>query len=162
MNNDCLAFFLTWTTYGTFLPGDLRGWTKWHKGEQQPQPLLNDWCKEQMTGAEVRLSSAQRRIVEEVIGEHCRHRGWILHGVNCRSNHCHVVVAAIEHSGDQVRDQLKAWATRRLNDDVRSKRQHATQRWWTRKGSVRHLYEENALDLAIEYTLEAQSWVDQS
>ena len=26
--DDPLAFFLTWTTYGTWLPGDERGWSR--------------------------------------------------------------------------------------------------------------------------------------
>jgi hypothetical protein len=29
---DPLAYFLTWTTYGTWLPGDERGWCKRTKG----------------------------------------------------------------------------------------------------------------------------------
>jgi hypothetical protein len=39
MYSDPLAYFITWTCYGTWLPGDDRGWTKWHKGEIIPQPL---------------------------------------------------------------------------------------------------------------------------
>ena len=34
MYDDPLAFFITWTTYGTWLPGDDRGWVKWHQGHQ--------------------------------------------------------------------------------------------------------------------------------
>jgi hypothetical protein len=25
------------------MPGDERGWTKWHKGDQLPKPLLEEW-----------------------------------------------------------------------------------------------------------------------
>ena len=31
-----LAWFITWTTYGTWLPGDDRGWTERGKGSQLP------------------------------------------------------------------------------------------------------------------------------
>ncbi len=35
MNSDePLAFFYTWTVYGTFLQGDVRFWRKRRKGEQ--------------------------------------------------------------------------------------------------------------------------------
>jgi hypothetical protein len=71
----------------------------------------------------------------------------------------HAVVTAASHTGEQVRDQLKAWSTRKLKDHQRSQgvavaslREH----WWTRKGSVRYLFDDESLDAAIIYTLEAQ------
>ena len=33
-----LAYFLTWPTYGTWLPGDERGWTAYHGGWRLPDP----------------------------------------------------------------------------------------------------------------------------
>ena len=174
MYSDPLAYFITWTCYGTWLPGDDRGWTKWQKGQKIPQPLLADWCKEQMTEEPIVLSEQQRAIVEDTITKHCEIRGWHLHAVNCRSNHCHVVVTASNHNGEQVRDQLKAWCTRRLNEAtelepdglrraarivaVGRKPSGTTERenWWTRKGSVRHLFDDESLVSAIRYTSEAQ------
>ena len=44
--DDYAGFFITWTTYGTWLPGDARGWRKRIGGEQQPRPLLEAWCRE--------------------------------------------------------------------------------------------------------------------
>ncbi|MHB1033926.1 MAG: transposase [Pirellulales bacterium] len=159
MNDDPLAYFLTWTCYGTWLPGDERGWTKWHKGEEIAQPLLADWCRGQMAEKPVVLDDIQRAIVQETISRHCELRAWRLHAVNCRSNHCHAVVTAASHNGEQVRDQLKSWSTRKLKDQQRSQgvaeaalREH----WWTRKGSVRYLFDDESLDAAIIYTLEAQ------
>ncbi len=35
-----LAFLLTWTTYGTWLRGDRRGWVEEKKGHQQPNEEL--------------------------------------------------------------------------------------------------------------------------
>ena len=159
MNDDLLAFFITWTCYGTFLPGDERGWTKWHKGEQLPQPRLEAWCQKQMSETAVFLNHTRREIVEQAIRDHATLRRWHLHAVNCRSNHCHVVVTAPDEEGDQVRDQFKSWATRRLKKherenvtDSRKLREH----WWTRKGSVRQLFDEGSLEAAVIYTLEAQ------
>ncbi len=37
--NDPIAFFLTWSTYGTWLPGDKRGWTKYQQGWQLGDPI---------------------------------------------------------------------------------------------------------------------------
>jgi len=166
MYSDSLAYFITWTCYGTWLPGDDRGWTKWQKGQKIPQPLLADWCKEQMTEEPIVLTVQQRTIVEETIAKHCEIRYWYLHAVNCRSNHCHVVVTASNHNGEQVRDQLKAWCTRRLKQAAEQESMKAEGRkpsgdsarenWWTRNGSVRYLFDNASLEAAIRYTLDAQ------
>ena len=115
MYSQPLAYFLTWTCYGTWLPGDDRGWTKWQGGEVIPQPLLADWCRERMNESPVILGSTQRKIVHDTIKRHCELRSWKLHAVNCRSNHCHVVVTANSHHGEQVRDQFKSWCSRTLS-----------------------------------------------
>jgi hypothetical protein len=36
--SDPLAYFLTWVTYGTWLPGDDRGWVEYRHGWQLPDP----------------------------------------------------------------------------------------------------------------------------
>ncbi|MEM9410418.1 MAG: hypothetical protein AAGA30_04860 [Planctomycetota bacterium] len=74
--NDSITHFITWTTYGSWLPGDTRGWMKWEQGEQQLQPLLEEWCKGRMKEREVLLSLEQRDAVENVIREHSEHCGW--------------------------------------------------------------------------------------
>ena len=159
MHTDPQAYFITWTCYGTWLPGEGRGWTKWHKGEKVPQPLLADWCQEQMTENPVFLDEGQRAIIQDTVAKHCEIRGWHLHAVNCRSNHCHSVVTANSHDGEEVRDQLKSWCKRKLKDLQRYQgigdanlREH----WWTCNGSVRYLFDDVSLEAAIRYTLEAQ------
>jgi REP element-mobilizing transposase RayT len=159
MNDDPLAFFITWTCFGTFLPGDERGWTRWHKGDQLPRPELEDWCRGRMKEEAVRLGESQREIVNSVVRKHCRVRGWSLHEVNCRSNHCHAVATAPGYDGEQVRDQFKAWATRRLKEqqiEQLGSSGEVRERWWTRKGSVRKIYDEESLEAAILYTRDAQ------
>ena len=159
MHDQPLAFFLTWTCYGTWLPGEEGGWTKWHKGDQVAQPLLADWCREQMAETPVILIEAQRAIVNRTICRHCEIRAWRLHAVNCRSNHCHTVVTATGHDGEQVRDQLKSWGTRKLKEHQRSlgiAEAKLREHWWTRKGSVRCLFDEESLEAAIIYTQESQ------
>ncbi|NOY30008.1 MAG: hypothetical protein GXP28_07455, partial [Planctomycetes bacterium] len=53
--NDFLHLLITWTTYGTWLPGDSRGWRRQTTGHQLPQPLLEQWCRAQMSGEVVLL-----------------------------------------------------------------------------------------------------------
>jgi REP element-mobilizing transposase RayT len=159
MEQEPLAFFITWTCYGTFLPGDERGWTKWHKGEMIPHPRLEEWCRDQMSEDVVVLNEHQRILVNEVIREHCKIRNWTLHAVNCRTNHCHVVVTAPDYDGETVRDQFKSWAKHRLKDYQKrtaTSGQSSREHWWTRKGSVRKLFDDESLEAAVLYTIEAQ------
>src|SRR5262245_48578581 len=110
-----LAYFLTWATYGTWLPGDERGWVKYGYGWQLPDPIRKLEAEARMTEEACILDPEQRRLVENTIANHCRIRGWQLHAVNCRTNHLHVVVSAARDA-DTVREQFKAWCTRKLKE----------------------------------------------
>src|SRR5438132_13512735 len=90
-----LAYHIVWTTYGTWLPGDWRGWVKKGvSGIQAPDPALEQSSRERMVEGPVLLTPEQRALVEKTIIDHCRIRGWRLHAVNARTNHVHVVVSA--------------------------------------------------------------------
>src|SRR5437868_1076725 len=43
-NDTPIAFLFTWTTYGTWLPGDARGWVEYQQGFQLPDPILELEC----------------------------------------------------------------------------------------------------------------------
>ena len=112
-----------------------------------------------MSEQPVYLDTIQRQIVVDVITEHCKLRSWHLHAVDCRSNHCHLVVTAVDHDGEVVRDQLKGWGTRKLKDHQRLlgiEQSQIREHWWSRKGSVRYLFDDDSLEAATLYTLEAQ------
>ena len=146
------AYFLTWTTYGTWLPGDDRGWNQ--KGEPSPQPpnaLFAEMAASRMTEPEFRLSTSDREIVEATIRKHCDIRGWTLHAVNPRTNHVHVVVTAKGYEPETVYEQFKAWCTRHLKA-VYSEREN----FWTERASRRWINTEEDLASAVQYVLEAQ------
>src|SRR5262249_31196789 len=110
-----IAFFLTWSTYGTWLPGDARGWVEYRRGFRLPDPILELECAARMTEGACRLAPHQRERVEKQVAETCKYKGWILHAVNCRTNHVHVVLSA-SAPPKIIREQLKAWCTRRLKE----------------------------------------------
>jgi len=105
---DPLAYFLTWTTYGTWLPGDERGWVLKGKGFQLPNLETKQLAADRMTEPPCTLNDPQREIVEETVRDHCTIRNWKLHAVNARTNHVHVVVTA-NSAPKTVRDQFKDW-----------------------------------------------------
>jgi REP element-mobilizing transposase RayT len=149
---DPMTLFITWTTYGTWLPGDSRGWRKWKAGQQQPQPLLEDWCREQMKESPVYLSASQRDRVEKVIGQHAEHRGWALHAVSVRSNHTHVAVTAAAPP-KRVRDQLKANGTRVLREPPDPV---TNSKIWTKGGDIEFINSDEELEQVVLYINEAQ------
>jgi len=130
-----------------------------------PDPILEREAAARMTEDACCLNVEQRRLVEATIADHCRVRGWPPYAVNCRSNHVHVVVAA---SGDSkaVREQFKAWCTRRLKAREQEPR-HALsslaeinktirEKWWAERGSGLYINDEEGLDAVIHYVRDAQ------
>ena len=147
-----LAYFLTWTTYGTWLPGDERGWNrKDEAGLQMTNPLFLEMAQARMTELAFRLSRSDREIVERTIRKHCQIRHWTLHAVNVRTNHVHVVVTAAGYSPETVYEQFKAWCTRHLKA-VYSEREN----FWTERASRRWINHEDDLEAAVIYVLELQ------
>jgi len=137
---EALAYFLTWATYGTWLPGDERGWIAHGHGWQPPDPIRKLEAEAQMTEDACLLCQAQRDVVEATIAAHCRIRRWVLHAVNCRTNHLHVVVTASTYHPDQVREQFKAWCTRRLKEHASAapageSAPSVRENWWAERGS---------------------------
>ncbi|APW58649.1 transposase [Paludisphaera borealis] len=147
-----LAYFLTWTTYGTWLHGDDRGWNRKSESDiQHANPLFVEMARSRMRESEFRLSEVNRRLVEDTVREHCRIRSWPLHAINVRTNHVHVVVTARGYRPGAVRDQFKAWCTRRLKADNPTRT-----RFWTEGASCRWINNQDDLEAAAHYVIVAQ------
>lgn len=148
-----LAFFITWTVYGSHLQGDEHGWRRrWH-GEQRPQPQLAQWRWERLKHEVITLSPEQRGVVERECQRHCEHRSWHLWVVNARSTHVHAVVTASGCSGKTVRDQLKANGTRGLRERWT---QFGDRPVWTVGGDWACINAEDDLEQVCVYVREVQ------
>ena len=115
-----LAYFLTWTTYGTWLPGDARGWVDKHQSGpdapyQAPDPQRARAAMARLRESPVVLTPAARAAVEAALRETCSYRGWMVHAVSVRTNHVHIVVTVPGLTPGWVMRTLKAYATRALN-----------------------------------------------
>lgn len=147
-----LAYFLTWTTYGTWLPGDERGWNrKGSVGPLPPNPLFLEMARSAMKESAFTLSDTARTSVELTIRRHCEVRGWCLHAVNVRTNHVHVVVQAAGYEPETVCEQFKSWSTRRLKE-----LEPGRTRFWTEGGSCRWINVDEDLEAVVVYVIEAQ------
>jgi REP element-mobilizing transposase RayT len=156
-----LAYLITWATYGTWPPGDERGWVEHRHGWQTPDPIRKLEAETRMAEDACVLDPIQRDAVQKQVEETCRIRGWHLHAVNCRSNHMHLVVTAPVHP-KKIRSQIKAWCTRKLKEVAEIQRLvdghngPARENWWAERGSQRWINDDDSLEAAILYVRDGQ------
>ncbi len=153
-------WLLTWTTYGTWLPGDRRGFVgpvrtadrlcenaneptrPYHSGNGK----LAAFAHSQLQHPPILLIDAQARLLLAQFQETATYRGWALLAVAVMANHTHLVVGV---AGDPdpstlLRD-FKAYGSRALNKI--SAMTGLT--WWTEHGSTRKLPDERAVFNAV-------------
>jgi REP element-mobilizing transposase RayT len=152
-----LAYFITYHTYGTWLPGDENGSVD-HAHNVFGTPMLPpDPGREAQTHTRMdqpayTLDAARRALVLQAIQEVCVYRGWSLFAVHVRTNHVHVVVYA-NQAPERVMTDFKAYASRKLSAggfDVPERKR------WTRHGSTRYLWHANHIEAAIRYVVHEQ------
>ena len=156
MNDDPLAYFITWTVYGTWLQRDVRGWRRYRGGHETPQPLLAAWRRERLLYPVIMLDDRTRKIVESEISDHCERHGWKIWIANPRTTHVHVVVSADGVHGAKVRDQLKANCTRGLRENDSC---FCDRPVWSRGGDWQCINSEDDLEAVIIYAAEGQERV---
>ena len=156
-------WLLTWRTYGTWLPGDARGFISHVRGTDGAGmrhnipgtacdyniPALERYVRSQMKGKPILLTADQAALAAEEMQHSAHHSGWTMTALAMMVNHVHLIVAAPE---DVLPDRLfqifKSYASRKLNQHY-PKPPGGT--WWAVSGSRRRLPTERALHAAIEY-----------
>jgi hypothetical protein len=150
-----LAYFLTWTTYGTWLPGDARGWVSRRRRDgkvvEAPSAALESFARDLMTETPVILDLSMRGIADEGIRQACREFHWTIRALEVRSNHVHIVVTAGDAGPGKVMGVLKVRATQALNALGAGPERD---RWWTKDGSKRILNSPASVAAAIRYVEE--------
>jgi REP element-mobilizing transposase RayT len=154
-------WMLSWTTYGSWLPGDRRGFVSERRDDSGAKvlhnipgtpcdadlPSLQAHAASLMTEDAVRLDLAQAEALAEQLRETAAHRGWRLLALAVMANHLHVVVGVPgDPDPEKLLGDFKAWGTRRLNRGW-GRRAH----WWTQSGSKRPKKTAAALKAAIKY-----------
>lgn len=151
-----LAYLITFRTYGTWLPGDVRGTVDDTHNEIDtpmlpPIPGRQREASRRMVAPPMNLDSAQRECVNQAIHGVCEYRGWKLWELSARSNHVHVVVSA-NSLPEPMMNSWKSWATRRLKEAGLLNSEHV----WARHESTRYLWDQASLDGAIRYVRDMQ------
>ncbi len=146
-----LAYFLTWTTYASWLPGDARGWSDRTGVMRQPNLRIECSAARLAAGRPISLAPPQRLLVASAIEDECRDQAWDLLAVSCRVQHVHVVVAAPGHAPEAVSKRLKAASARAIALATCER-----SRTWTRGCSRRWLWDDRSVDAAVRYVTECQ------
>ena len=156
-------WFLTWTTYGQWLPGDPRGCVTRVRNSGTPRiehdqvgtpndadiPELLKSAQIALKCPPVRLSSEQAAVLLTQFQETAAHRGWLLVAVGIMANHMHLVTGVPgDPDPEKILQTYKSYGSRSLN---KSWTKPASETWWTESGSRRKLKDEAAIYTTIEY-----------
>ena len=153
-----IAYFLTWTTYATWLHGDDRLSVDRHRNRPgssfiPPDQRHRTWSRSNAQGEPVVLSQEERRVLHRAIETCAARRGWKMLALNVRTNHVHCIVQASARTPERVMNDFKVWGTRSLRD---AGLRGPQERIWTRHGSTRWINDEAGLLAAMEYVLNEQ------
>ena len=144
-----MAFHITWGTYGTRLHGSSKPHVDRDHNEYgaplaPTDPDRERESRERMNSQPVKLTLEQRNVVEQAIREVAARYGWVIHSIAVQRDHVHVVITA-PREGQQLRDALKAVASRALN------KRFGARPWWAEKGSAKYLWERDYFENARDY-----------
>lgn len=145
------------TCYGARLHGDDSGSVDRHQNLPgsdvlPPNPAWASSERKLMSQRTYELDHRRMSLVLDTVREVCLHRGWTLLAAHVRSQHVHVVVAALQ-APEKVMNSLKAYATRALNQ---SGLDGPGCRRWAHHGSTRYLWKPENAASAIDYVVRGQ------
>ncbi len=135
---------LTWTTYGTWLQGDERGWVK--DGERLGANAgLKRNNEDRMIQSAVRLNSEQKDIVRRCLLECADKVGQEVFAVAVCSNHVHVVLGANDESIEKAAGYYKNVTRKALHE------RGSRGKIWTKGFDKRFCFDEKAMRDRIKY-----------
>lgn len=159
------VWFLTWTTYATWLPGDARGFVspKFDRSPAEPRnnlpqtpydanhPYLHDMAASNVRGEPIFLIQEQADAIKQQLTETARHRHWQICVGAILSNHLHLLVGIMDDPDPLIllRD-FKSYASRCLN---RLSGKPASGTWWTEQGSKRKVKDSRHFENVRSYIL---------
>lgn len=148
-----LAYFLTFTCYGSHLHG--QGPFHYERSTEgtkrlPPNRKREYWRRQDLKQPPFLLDAPRRTIVLRSILQTADYRGWTIHAAHVRSNHIHVVVSG-PPTAQKAFGTFNAYASRHLTEsgfDTNDRRR------WTRHGSHRALHSERGIIQAVHYVID--------
>ncbi|MDD5326401.1 MAG: transposase [Phycisphaerae bacterium] len=141
-----IGYMVTWTTYGTWLQGDKRRYVQ--DGKILPADTeLEDANKRLQKCNIVRLTSIQKKVVNNAILEEAERIGQKIFALAVCSNHVHLVACRQNESIESAVSRYKNVATAAL------KKTGLLKRVWTRGFDKQFCFDDAVLEKKIEYVL---------
>ncbi|MFQ6035053.1 MAG: transposase [Sedimentisphaerales bacterium] len=139
-----VGYMVTWTTYGTWLQGDKRGYVQDGK-ILQADTGLEKANKKLQRSETIRLTLEQKKVVEDAVLKEAERIGQEILALAVCSNHIHLVVSSGNESIENTVSRYKNVATSAL------KKTGLTKRIWTRGFDKRFCFSGEQLEQKIEY-----------
>src|SRR4051794_39407773 len=150
VHDENFALLITWTCYGTWLPGERRGYvsnTRLPDASYEPKhnipgtpitandPRTRYHAAAQQKHATATLDQEHALVAARSIVDACAPRHWHIMRAALMWNHVHVIVMQCPDNGPEVRRILKG-----VSQNTICKHDGKSQRWWSEKGSDRYLH----------------------
>ena len=139
-----VGYMVTWTTYGSWLPGDKRGYVK--RGKVLPSnPNILKASKSMQKSTTITLNSEQKAIIRRAILQEAGKIGHKIEALAVCTNHIHLVARPFEESIESKISRYKNVAMFALckNGPVK--------RIWSRGFDKRFCFNEKSLNQRIQY-----------
>lgn len=135
---------ITWTTYGTWLQGDERGYVKNGQTYNGNKDLMqrNKQLQSQNT---VKLSRNQQQLVREAIAEEAESQDQHIYALSVQSNHVHIVAEYTRQPISKIVAYYKKSARLAL------KAAGHNGKLWTKGYDKRFCFDKTALEQRIKY-----------
>ena len=141
---ETLGYMITFTTYGTWLQGDERGWVK--EGViYEENAKLHNVNESNLKGKAVRLKKREKEIVREAICRKAKARGEEILAISVWSNHVHIVQ---RYNGRPVEEMVRIYKN---TASAALKESNFRGRVWTSRYDKRFCFDEKSLAERIKY-----------
>ena len=152
-----LAYFITFSSYGTRLHGSENGSVDRNHNQYGndlicPKPQLEQYEKQNLKNPPVAFDPEHRKTILETIIEVCDYRRWRLYALHVRTNHVHVIVST-DTVPEKALHSFQSYATRHLREKYPVLKDRKI---WTRHGSTKYLWDRKSLVAAISYVIHEQ------
>jgi REP element-mobilizing transposase RayT len=139
-----IGFMATWTTYGTWLQGDKRGYVK-NGTILEADAELEKRNEESLKHDKVKIPKHLRKTVENAILEEAAEIGQKVYAIAVCSNHVHIVADNIGKRCGYSIGRFKKAATKIL------RKCGFKNKIWTKGFNKRYCYHQHELDTKIKY-----------
>ena len=139
-----LGYFVTWTTYGSWLQGEKKGYVK-DGNVLQENPNLRKANIKSMAGKKIILNNKQKEIVRESVLNEAEKTGQKTLALAVCSNHVHIVLG---YTGEPIERSVGRFKNAAR---VALQKNGFAGRVWARGYDKRYCFDEKSLKKRIEY-----------